>query len=393
MIASEFAGLRNDIVTERFGPRAESTIADLSTALNVTIDDSNNIARRPGATLTIAGSSHSLWSNKNSLCFYVDAGLLKQVHPDWTTTTLRTGMADYPISYAQCGDRVYYTNGVQNGVIEAGGNRTFGLTVPSLFAATNVTGDLENGQYIYSMSYVRSDGQESGVGAGMIIDITTGGISFTNIPVSTDPDVAHKILYVTSANGTVMYEVEVLDNATTSYTLTDASFEVSCETVHMCEPPLGHLVCEYFGHLLIADDNVVYRSQAYGPELFDLTDFLAFEDRITMLAPTASGIYVGTTREIGFIGGTDPDEFSYTVVGDYGVIEGSLTYTPTHHVSLELPESMAALFLSTRGICMGLPGGQVVNITDARYDGVTANRGASVIQQIGGSAVFITTTN
>lgn len=385
MKIDQWAGLRNDVVTERFEP------PDLEKAHNVTIDDSNNIARRPGATLQLEGPAHSVWSPQDEICFFVSGGLLQQLHLDWTVTTHRSDMMDLPVSFTVCGERVYYTNGQQNGVIDEGVHRTFGLAVPPVFNASDTGGSLQPGRYLYSMSYVRADGQESGALPGTPIEVINGGISFSAIPVSDDPTVVHKILYLTNADGNLLYEAAVLENGQTSFTLADACLEVESESVYMCEAPHGHLVTEYYGHLLIANDRYLYRSQPYGPELFDLLDYLPFESRITILAPTERGLYIGTEDEIGFIAGTDPDEFVYSKLTDYGAIEGTLSNVQTHFLNFEVPENIAATFFTERGIVIGLPGGALTNITNQRYEVDASQRGASIVRQFGGSAAYITT--
>lgn len=393
MLIQGWTGLRNDVPIDRFEIGEAGTV-DLSRALNVVIDNSLKISRRKGYNRILTADTHSLWADRD-LCYYVEESILRLLEPDFTATAVRRDMmARQPVSYARIDDRVYYVNGFQGGVIEAGVNRSLGLDVPGPMSAREVNGNLSPGIYQHTLTYIRDDAQESGAVKGETITVSTGGIALTNIPVSNDPTVTRKVIYLTEPDGQIMYEALVLDNADTEATITEASLSVPLDTLHLCAPPVGHLAAIHQGHLFIADDSLLYRSKPFGFELFDVLDFLQLESRVTMLASLENGIFIGTEHETGIIAGATPEEFTYTKKSDYGVIEGSLVYTTARKLGFDgVDESPVALWQSKRGVCVGLSGGVMYNLTEPRYlHDHSGSRSASVIIDVDGSSVFVTTT-
>jgi len=124
ILFSGATGLNNILDPVRLPYNPSSGISDLSEAVNVFIDDTGRVSRRSGQTLLSAIVSHSLFCDKGD-CFVVqdreaDAALY-QVATDYTLTGIRSGLTKGArVSFAQVGDKTYYSNGYQNGVIENG---------------------------------------------------------------------------------------------------------------------------------------------------------------------------------------------------------------------------------------------------------------------------------
>src|ERR1019366_4700208 len=118
-----FHGLRNNVEVDGF------TLEDLSVALNCDIDDVLNLHRRKGYSAVVTSAvDRDLWAS-GGVCLGVGTNALKQIMPDYSTTTLRSGLtANRPLSYVDMGGRVYYANGVENGCVENGATRTWGIT-------------------------------------------------------------------------------------------------------------------------------------------------------------------------------------------------------------------------------------------------------------------------
>ena len=99
---------------------------ELVYAHNIDISDKGRPSRRAGNTkkVTPSGSIHSMWGD-DKMCFYVENGILKRLHEDYTSTTLRTSVTNYHMSFVEVNDKYYYTNPAVIGYIENGVNTLF----------------------------------------------------------------------------------------------------------------------------------------------------------------------------------------------------------------------------------------------------------------------------
>jgi len=103
-------------------------ISDLAVAVNVSIDQSKRINRRTGRTLKQSGDCHSMFCDGGECVFAKDSKLYS-LGSDLTSNSLLTSLStnDF-LSYAQVGDRIYYTNGLDLGYVEEGANNTWAKT-------------------------------------------------------------------------------------------------------------------------------------------------------------------------------------------------------------------------------------------------------------------------
>ena len=361
---SEFTGVRNDVDAERFGPK------DLVAADNCDLDASGKLSRRAGYTQRLAGACHSLWS-KDEMCLYASGGHLRRLRADYSSETLRNDLTpDAPVSYCAVNDRVYYANGFESGVIDNGASRSWGLTPPEYQpVATAISGQLHAGTYQFALTFVRSDGQESGTGLAESVEVAAnGGIAFSAIAVSADADVTHKRLYLSTANGDILYHALTLDNATTSATYVDDGLRLQSPlaTPRFLQGALpGHLVAYYRGVIFVAVGNLLFHTEPHAYELFDSRKYLPFDSRITLIAPMEDGIFLGTEKRVVFLAGRSPDEFEALQKTPYGAIPGTLAYAPASLVkqAQNQGESPVAFWLSPQGVCLGLNQGVVLNLT------------------------------
>ena len=129
-------------------------------------------------------------------------------------------------------------------------------------------------------------------------------------------------------------------------------------------PMAGRIVQYYRGRIYMAHENVLWYSEAYGPNLLDYTrNSLPFEGEIVMVHPVQKGIYVGTEGVVWFLRGSNPLEFDWEVVHKSPVVRGSSCDIPLHKVSSELQGS-GVIWTGVDGICLGLPDGHVMPLTD-----------------------------
>lgn len=387
VVYAVFDGLRNDVSPERF------ELGDLAVADNVNIDKSGRLTRRGGSTLIAGGARHSLWADElQEVCLLVTGGQLHRVNPDLSSTAV-AALADglSPVSYTRVSDRVYFANGRDTGIFEAGAVRSWGMPVAPLPSAAAAFGQMSAGTYQFAMTWLRTDGQESGcMQAGQITLGAGGGITFST-PAAAPAGVVAALLYVSPANSDVLlFAGQVVPGGSLLWQRDPSELSLPLATQSLSPPPAGHLVAYYRGHLFVAVGDTIFMSQPYAYELFDLRRYLQLDGRITLLAPfmdkersiasgDASGFFIGTDRSMGVMSGTDPDNFQYVPKVDYGAVQGTLQYVDGSLVrdggagARKLP-----MWLSAKGVCIGLPDLLINNLTRSRFSFDAGGQGAAI---------------
>jgi len=374
-----FSGLRNNVESERFTP------ADLLIADNVDIDKSGRLARRQGFTRRNATAAHSLWASGTQALF-VSGTQLMRLNADFTTSAL-SSVSGATMSYCQAGERVYFSDAAISGVFESGVTRSWGLAVPAAPGAALVTGSLMAGRYQCAITSVRTDGQESGAGLATEVIVAGNQSIRITLPTLADTSVASRNIYMTTPNGELLYLAATLPRTTLTSDLTAstvAALTFQLATQFLQPAPAGQLVAYYKGYMLVAAGNVLYMSEPFAPELFDLRNYIDLGAPITLLAPLedkggAGGLFVGTSAGCGILAGSGPDDFQYVAKTGYGAIPGTLAYA--EGVSIgdgSLGARPIPLWLSTQGICMGTPGLEIDNLTRGSYNFAASGTGAGL---------------
>jgi hypothetical protein len=396
---SSFSGLRNDVTPDRFGQ------GDLAVANNVDLDKSGALSRRDGYSTVAAGSAHSVWSNpQGDVCYFMQGSVLKQLNADMSATTLATLKAAAPVSFIQVNGRTYFSNGVDTGVIEQGAVRSWGAAPPTLPGVQVGVGNMPAGTYQFTLTWAMNDGQESGAPGAALVQVPAGGgLLFNTLPVSADPRVVAKKLYLSPPNGEEMFLAGVFANTQTSGSYAGATTELNLplDTQFRQAPPAGQVVAFYRGHMFVAQGDVIYPSDEFAYELFDPRRYIPADGRITMMAPIidrelydsgkSSGFFIGTDRSCGVLVGSTPADFQYVPKASYGAVYGAMTmvdgtmFQDGSAGMRELP-----MFLTTQGICVGMPDLTVKNLTRSRFSFDVGGQGAALF--IPGPNRFIATS-
>ena len=390
---SGFLGLRNNVAADAFA------FGDLVTSLNVDIDDSLGITRRTGhSAVKVAAVDRDLWAS-GSVCLGVGSNVLKRINPDYSTVTLLSGLtASLPLSYAAVGDRVFWSNGDTTGCVQNGVNRSWGLAVPGPVVLAATGGTLTAGKYQVVVVYLRQDGQESGASMASTIELTAaGGIDCSALPVSADPTVTYKVICVAPVGGETLYRAGVIANADTTFTIREVRMDTSpLMTQFLAPPPAGEHIAYWRGWMLVSSGSRLYPSEPYAPELFDLRKSVPFLDAITMLAPEHSqqggGVWMGTNSQIIWLTGDSPEAWAYQTAASYGVIPGTLAYGDGELIGdASLAGTMIPFFASKGGLCAGLPGGKLLNLTQSRFAIPIQDVGAAIVRRHRGTAQLLVT--
>jgi hypothetical protein len=161
------------------------------------------------------------------------------------------------------------------------------------------------------------------------------------------------------------------------------------------KPPRASLIESYRGRIYLADGNVLWATELY---LYDLIDksknFYQLDHAITMIAAAADGLYVGTEQQLLFLQGTFSKGLSMDVVMETPVVRGSVVQVPYSKAHPQartspVPEGYGPMFMTGTGICLGLPSGQVFNLTQDRVVFPGAVSAAALYREDQGATSYV----
>lgn len=379
-------GVRNDVATERFTP------SDLLTGDNIDIDETGKVFRRLGRTAVSAGATTSLWSDGDQ-AFFVRGSQLHRLNPDMTSDVVVSGV-NPNVAYTSLDRAVYWTDNKQSGRIKDGVASRWGIEVPTnTFTVSPTSGDLPAATYGVTVVYTRK-GMESGAPRGKFILVAdNAGLRIDNIPVPTDPTVDGKILYITRPDGELFFRCAVLHVSDTSVTVfADVRSPIQLRTQFKSPAPAGQVVGLYGGRSYIAQGSVLFYSDPFEYELFDLrSNFIQFESNIRIFAPVNDGVFIATDKETVFLTGRDPKEFVSITVLNHGGVQGTLVYPSNDKLTAEGVQGIAAMWVSRVGVCLGTTGGNLVNLTGDRYEMSAARKGGGLFKMRDGTPQYVST--
>jgi hypothetical protein len=391
MEIAKWTGLRNSDAPERFKP------GDLGEAKDVDVDDSGAIRTRLGQTAVNGTPSHSLWA-KDQMCLLVQGTDLKRMAENGTLTTLKRLQYGGQVSYAELNGVVYFSNGVDTGRVVEGAWREWGIRPPTGQPGVSASvGSLPPGRYLYAMTFLRSDDQESGARPPAYVDMpVSGGITFTNIEASSDPYVVGRVLYISGPNGTELYRAAIVPNGVNTYSYTNAGTDTTAalDREPVRPPPPGTVVEIHKGVSYLVDGHVVWASEQYGLERFrPASRFLQMPGKVTLFAAVDDGIFVATDRETWFLTGTEVGTLKARSILSYGAVPGTSAKFDTELLSEDGEKTgvnaAAALWVTQFGVILGVTGGQVRNLTEGKYSFPTAQSGAGLVRTARGYSSYI----
>ncbi len=383
----QFEGLNNVL------PAHELGLKFLQEAKNVDIDDKGKIRRMKGNSSVFSGDVHSIDSN-NDICLFREGAALKRFWSDYSTTTLRTGLttAKIPMAYLFLNSLVYYSDGMATGIIQDGiGSRSWGLSVPLAPQLSATWGHMSAGRYQVSLTYVRDDGQESGTDVAVYIDLSSESGITIQLPQSSDSSVEYINVYISSANGDVLYLAQTLTHGTLEaiYRGDTTEFNLPLNT-QLLQPAIAGNVIEYYnGRVYIAQDNVLWYSEPYAYELFNIAEnFIQFDKNITLLGAVGDGMFLTTEEETVFLSGDNPP-FRKTRKAGYGAYPGKVVKADASKVGRGTIDGIALFWESVKGKCVGFNEGIFKNLTENKYSYVHGRRNAGIFRQAQGMNQYI----
>lgn len=367
-----------------------------SIATNVDITRGQKAKRRKGSTKVYTGTINAAYANKEKFLITEGSNLL-QLHEDYSTSVIRSDLtpsADL-IAYT-LGNIIYYSNGYETGVLlPGGGGRTLGLSRPSPVAFLSVSfGRLPAGRYQCALTYVRDDGQESGAEPPQVIELSDefNGIT-VSLPSSSDSSVENIRIYISTTDGTELYLAGEVENGTATYVYREDTkhLQIPLTTDCLDKPPVFTNIDFHGSRMLYAVNNVLYYSIPFSYELVDFRfNYIPFNSKIDVIGVVKDGIYIGTSTEIFFLSGTDiADVKLMTKVADYGVVPGSKVYGDGSIIGDGETQQPLPIWTSKQGIVVGLPGGELVNVTQKQADISKGIKGAALFRQEDGQSHYV----
>lgn len=389
---SDFRGGINNVLPEERlrDEQQRRRFAELREALNIDIDDDGRVRRRDGYASVYSGSSiHSFWSNGTD-AYFVEGTILKQLNADFTATNLKTGLQPgRTMSYVDTSEGVFFADGYVSGVISGGNAGSWGLSTPALPSVAATTGSLAAGRYQITVTVQTSSGLESGARRGATFDLVSdGGLSLTNIP--NVAGTSHVNIYVTPTDGDMYYLAARVTTGTTTATISDPSqwYGRVLRTLHYEPPPIGTLLEKFKGRILIALGDVLYYTEPYGYHWTRLDrNYVRFPSSITMVKAVENGVYLAADKTY-WLNGTDPADWSITVVSDSPAVLGTGQLTSAHDLGGE-SDLDVVMWTSAEGVFVGEPGGATRNLTTGRYVPNAATQGVSLVHNRDGAGKYV----
>lgn len=369
-------------------PPEETDPGFLKTAENIDINKGGGIAKRKGYSLVDSADYKSLWSSNSYLGTYaLRNGDLVSLDSGLNVTTLRAGIGDEPISFEEIDDKVYYSSINYHGVIDANGERDWG-TIKNTLAPTltSTTGNLEAGEYQVAFTYVKSDGRESGVSISSTITLGSAGSGISvYIPTHTDSDVVYARIYCSTQNGERLYfsKIGLLGASTTISSQTNLITPL--KTFGLDAPPLGHIIKYYRARMFIAQDNILWYSEPYQYEYFNLqSNYFEFPERIRAVMPVEDGIWIGSDR-LYYLSGEDALTFKRSTKENVKVVEGTAHKVSGSYVHLDnTPIGYKWLVTTDLGIFILFNQGLVINMTSDYLAVTQADSGSALFMEENG---------
>lgn len=361
-----FQGINN--VKDPLSLRAGELVA----ADNVYVDDDRVLNRRDPFTQVLPGDAHSLFAH-GELCLYRSGTSLMRLYPDLTTALVAAGFeTGRRMYFVENAGRIYFGDGLRNGSYDDGMLRSWGVPTPEHNALAEVsTGNLPAGAYLFSIVYIRIDGEEGGSAPIQRIDVPdNGAVVLTGWPMPVEPDVIGVAAYVSQPNGEELYRAAYVPLGAPEILVgTTNVFGAPLITEQVVPPPLGLMVGVHNGQMFNVLDNFLFYSAPYKPDWFDLYKrMVPFPEVITNAASAGTGMWVTTTKSVYWLQGGDIDAAGFNQVGQFGGHPGSLVViehgTRTQNGAIA---SQTYAVSTDDGFYTLQPDGSAVGLTTDRY--------------------------
>ncbi len=323
-------------------------------ALNVDFADDGRALSRPGYSETVAiDNGHSLMTigGKTFIAIGTELHVITGMSP-LATTLLRTGLDLLPISYAERGGEVWWSNGVQSGRCGAD-NSDHPWVTPAPANITEVfagVGTLPAGSYRLAITHSMSFGEESAASDIEAFDLVYPGSIDITLPAATAGTDSFSI-YCSRADGKVLQKYSTVSAETASVSITANPDGRQLRDRAFLRPlPAGDSICFLGGRLLSMKGEFIYYSAPYDYGLHNPDeDYLVLGVSGSIMAPVETGLFVAADRTW-FYSGADIKAADPVEVLPVGAVSGTV---------FRHPDNETVGWFSADGLAIGSTDGSV----------------------------------
>jgi hypothetical protein len=364
---------------------------------NVVFDKDGNFGMRPGYIQRVVGEGyHSFYSSKRGWLIVCAKNVINGFNPEtFELAPLAVMNTSNLTSFTELNGNIYYMNVGSSGVFKSGDTsaKPLGIELPPLtpqFAAI-ATGSLFPGSYGVTYTIIAPDGEESGTGPLITIDLPDGGgIIGTLFSVLS----GYKFrIYMTTADGEELYQAAEFDADVASYSIDSHEQGRQPGTMHLEPLPYGYIIRDQGSRLFVATKEGVVYSDAFRPHLCNLAhNFLPIVGFPHMMESLDEGLFVSDDTGVTFYQGKDPSSYAVMKASNEVAIFGTSIVLSTKQFSGEEFQQYdrVVIWLSSSGYQVGLPTGEVVSLHKEQVDLPQYIQGSSAYFTIDGVKQVVT---
>lgn len=358
-------------------------------AVNVDIGRAGRFNRRAGYTRQVASPGmHSLFyaPQKGWTVLAQNAELLRLDPNTFATTSLYSLRSADKLSYCEYNGNLYFTSRTTAGWVpsDSSSARALGVPVPAAPTLSPAAGGLTPGKYGVVITKVDARGEEGGATEVQVIDLPTGGgIRLSNLPLDLGSNI---YVYITGPDGDQLRFAAAVPAVFPVYVVAEVADGGECDTQFLIPLPSGDFICWHNGRLFTAKNGALRFSEALRPHLHNPAHgIIPFSGHIAFIESVGDGLYVGDSRGVWFLSGNDPTKFESRLVSSCRAVSRSSIMVPPEHFPPKQVTALTpvALWLSTSGYVVGMPGGATIELHPNRVKvpGGLAGRSAFLFRE------------
>ena len=194
---------------------------------------------------------------------------------------------------------------------------------------------------------------------------------------------ANKKMYYAQVGNRIYYS----NGAERGYVVDGVSYTWAASTYYgpatfkiFSDPPYGTILCLHGSRIYMVVDDVLWYSEPFAYGWFDMArNFIPFSSKIRMVRSVKDGMYVGDDTGVTYLGGMSPKEFTFSRVSDSVPIEGTDVSISGLEIRDDAVYAKVVIWTAQDGICLGLPGGEVKNLTKNKVTYPSSQLGSAAV--------------